>query len=176
MMDAFELDKNPNVKPDIITFNSLLNACAFEKADSEADRAATIEVAIRSLEAFQARAPKYGWPNHVTYSKMLLAIGRQMPMNERRLDLAEATFWQCCKAGQVSPSVISHLRNALDAGRLQKILGSALIVNQDNKFLYDMRRLPNEWRRYAPTRRKERSRKRQNLSKQVSTKSGKTTS
>jgi len=157
MMEAYESGRNSSVKPDIITCNSILNACAFERADSDADRAAAVEIAIQSLEAFQAPAPKYGWPNQITYSNMLLTIGRQMPMNDRRLDLAEATFWQCCKAGHVSALVISHLRIALDAERLQSILGSALIVNRDDKFSYDMRKLPHEWRRFAPQQ-KDRSR------------------
>lgn len=159
MMDAYESGRNSNVKPDIITCNSILNACAFERADSDADRAATVEVAIKSLEAFQGPAPKYGWPNHITFSNMLLTIGRQMPMNERRLDLAEATFWQCCKAGHVSALVISHLRNALDAQRLKSILGSALFVNRDDKFSYDMRKLPRDWKRFAPQRKVRRSKR-----------------
>lgn len=150
MMDAFESGKNSNLKPDIITCNSLLNACAFETADSEADRAATMEIAIQCLETFQASAPTYGWPNHLTFGNMLLAIGRQMPMSERRLDLAEATFWQCCKAGHVSALVISHLRNALDEKRLKSVMGSSLFVNRADAFSYDMRRLPQEWRRCAP--------------------------
>jgi hypothetical protein len=109
-----------------------------------------MEIAIQSLEAFQAPAPTYGWPNHITFSNMLLAIGRQMPMSEMRLDLAEATFWQCCKAGHVSALVISHLRNALDEKRLKSVMGSALFVNRADAFSYDMRRLPREWRRCAP--------------------------
>ena len=43
--------KNPNIKLDIITCTSLLNACAFEKTDSEAGRANTMEIVIKSLEA-----------------------------------------------------------------------------------------------------------------------------
>jgi hypothetical protein len=150
MMGALESGKNPDLKPDITTCNSLLNACAFEISDSEADRAAAMEIAIQSFEAFQAAAPTYGWPNHITFSNMLLTIGRQMPMNDRRLDLAEATFWQCCKAGHVSALVISHLRNALDEKRLKSVMGPALFVNRPDLFSYDMRRLPREWRRCAP--------------------------
>lgn len=169
MMDAYESGRNLKVKPDIVTCNSILNACAFEKNESDADRAATVETAIHILEAFQTAAPKYGWPNHSTYSNMLLTIGRQMPMNERRLDLAEATFWQCCEAGHVSPLVISHLRIALDSKRLKSILGSALSENRGDKFSYDMSKLPCEWRRFAPQR-KARPRKGQNRSRRSASK------
>lgn len=150
MVDAFESGKNPSAKPDTVTCNSLLNACAFEAADSDAERAATMELAIQILEDFQAIAPSYGWPNHVTFSNMLLAIERQMPMSDRRLDLAEATFWQCCEVGHVSALVISNLRNALNDERLESIMGAALSVNRPDAFVYDMRRLPRDWRRYAP--------------------------
>jgi hypothetical protein len=150
MMEALDSGKNPDLKPDITTCNSLLNACAFEKSETEADRAAAMETAIQSLEAFQALAPTYGWPNHMTFRNMLLTIGRQMPVSERHLDLAEATFWQCCKARHVSALVITHLQNAVDENRLKSVMGPALFVNRPDLFSNDIRQLPREWRRCAP--------------------------
>lgn len=154
MQEMFESGENVNARPDVVTYNSLLNACAFETSDSDDDRAATMKIAVQSFEAFQASAPNCGWPNHYTFSNMLLAIARQMPMNAKRENLAEATFWQCCKAGHVSPLVISHLRSAVNAERLQLILGSALLVNEVDRFRYDIHKLPREWRRFAPIRRR----------------------
>lgn len=149
MMDHFN-SGNVNAKPDIVTCNSILNACAFDNGVEESERAATMTIAIQTLEAFQSTAPSFGWPNHVTYGNMLLCISRQMPMSDARLDLAEATFWQCARAGHVSALVISQLRNALDGERLKSLLGSALFVNTPEKFSYDMKSLPRDWRRFAP--------------------------
>jgi hypothetical protein len=101
------------------------------------------------LETFQAPAPTYGWPNRI-FSNMQLAIGRQMPVSERHLLLAKATFWHCSKAGHVNVLVVSHLQNALDEKWLKSVMSAALSVNWPDSFSYDMRRLPREWRRRVP--------------------------
>jgi len=138
---------NTYSKPDIITCNSILNSCAFAIGN---DRAAAMLVAINTLEKFQSAAPEFGWPNHITFGSMLTAISRQMPQSEKRCDLAEATFWQCCEAGHVSTLVVHSLRGAVTPQRLKKILGSALIANNEHLFKFEMRELPAKWKQFAP--------------------------
>jgi hypothetical protein len=95
MLESYESGRNRDAKPDIITCNSVLNACAYENAVlTEADRAEIMEISIQTLEEFQSAAPTFGWPNYLTFSHVLLAISKHMPPNDRRSDLAEATFWQ----------------------------------------------------------------------------------
>lgn len=94
MIDLHESGKIFDVKPDIITCNSVLNACAFDTASTDSERAELMDTIVQTLEIFQTAAPKYGYPDHSTYSQVLSGISKHMPMNERRLDMAEATFWQ----------------------------------------------------------------------------------
>jgi hypothetical protein len=75
----------------------VLNACAFETARTDSERAELMDIIVRTLEIFQMAVPKYGYPDHSTYSQVLLGISKHMPMNDRRLDMAETTFWQVSK-------------------------------------------------------------------------------
>ena len=136
-----------DAKPDVITCNSILNACAFATGS---DRVKTMQVAIDTLEKFQSAAPEFGWPNHISYANMLMAISRQMPQSEKRCDLAEVTFWQCCEAGHVSILVVHSLRGAVTPSRLKKILGPALIANSESSFRFELREMPAKWKQFAP--------------------------
>lgn len=148
LMDMLQPDSN--VKPDIITANSVLHCCAFAVTDSEAHKEKVMECAIKTLEIFTCDTPLYGWPDHITFSNMLLTIAKQMPLNEKRVSLAEATFWQCCEGGHVSSLVLQRLRLAIPPERLASLLGSAIVKNTKSSFVFDMQELPVEWRTHAP--------------------------
>ena len=105
MKSLYESGTNLDAKPDIITCNSILNACAFEDTASNPERAAEVmQNVVTIFEEFQSSTPIYGHPNYLTYAHVLLAISRHMPMNSRRNELAEATFWQVGTV--VAPSVV----------------------------------------------------------------------
>lgn len=144
------LDRDSLVKPDIITANSVLHTCAFAASETESERAKAMEVAIQTLEIFTRDADKYGKPDHITFGNMLLAIAKQMPMSEKRISLAEATFWTCCEAGYVCSLVVQRLKLALPSERLTAILGSAILKNTESSFVFNMKELPAEWQKYAP--------------------------
>lgn len=101
MIDLYESRTNRLAKPDIITCNSILNACAFEKVVTESERAAVMQVVAQTLEDFQSSSPTFGYPNYLTYSLVLLSISRHMPVGPRRTELSEATFWQVRSRGGV---------------------------------------------------------------------------
>ena len=94
MFDSNESGQNIDAKPDIVTCNSVLNACAFETGCSKADRRTTMDIVVNTFETFQSASPLYGSPDHVTYAQVLLAISKHMSMDETRRKLAETTFYQ----------------------------------------------------------------------------------
>lgn len=113
MLSLYESGENLDLKPDIITCNSVLNACAFEIAESKDERAAVMDIVVRTFEVFQSSAPSFGWPNHITYGYVLLAITKHMPTSAKRLEAAEVTFWQACRSGHLGALVVTQLRLAL---------------------------------------------------------------
>lgn len=94
MIEEYTSNKNSSVQPDIITCNSVLNACAFSKAESESEKAKLMDIVIQTFEIFQSAAPTYGYPDHSTYAQVLSAISKHMPKGDRRSGMAESTFWQ----------------------------------------------------------------------------------
>lgn len=151
MLHLFETGSNRSAKPDIITCNSVLNACAYDTADTPLERAELIDIVVTTFEDFQANQAKFGRLNHVTYATVLIAISKHMEPSEQRSDLAEATFWQCAKAGHVSVLVIMQLHNALPWERCKKILGSALLSGEGENLRFIFNDLPKEWTRHAPS-------------------------
>lgn len=151
MLDLYTSGTNIHVKPDIITCNSVLNACAYETARSDADKAAILNVVVHTLEDFQSRAPEFGWPNHITYANVLLAIGRHTSSDDgKRIDLAEATFWQCCQSGHVSVLVINNLYSVIPWDRFSSLLGNALLSQEHESLHFNWKMLPKEWTRFSP--------------------------
>jgi hypothetical protein len=166
MLHLYRSRKNPDAKPDIITCNSVLNACAFEDAETASEHAAIMNVAVQILEDFQSAAPTFGRPNHVTYANTLRSIEKHMLLAKdgdgkaeddcQRCDLAETAFWQCSQIGGVSVLVVTNLALVLPWDRLKKLLGPALLNMEGESLRFNYRMLPREWTKYAPQPRERR--------------------
>lgn len=154
MMNLYTSGKNPRARPDIITCNSVLNACAYEKVDpKEVDVSSEtiMNMVVDTFETFQTKAPEFGWPNHMTFANVLMAISRHVPPGAKRTELAEAAFLQCCQSGHVSVLVITQLHAALPWGNFAKLMGPALFSGENEKLGFNLRKLPPEWVRFAPS-------------------------
>jgi len=151
MMELYISRKNVLARPDIITCNSVLNACAFDHADSDDERAFILNIVAQTLEDFQTSAPKFGWPNHLSYAYALNAIEKHVLDPQKRAEMAEAIFWQCCQSGHVSVLVVTCLHRTLSPWkRFAELLGDALSSSAGEKLHFNYRRLPKEWTRHAP--------------------------
>jgi hypothetical protein len=142
--------KNPSAKPDIITCNSILNACAYSEASLDWERAELMDIVVQTYEIFQTAAPSYGNPDQITYAQVLLAISKLMEPDERRFNMAKTTFWQCCENGYLNPLVVTNLHLALDWAHFADVMGPCLKSKEGEKLRYDLFRLPREWTRNAP--------------------------
>lgn len=152
MIEVSSSGANNLAKPDIITCNSVLNACAYEKVGTTSLRGEIMDIAVKTLEIFQKRIPKYGYPDHATYSQVLLAMSNHMPAEDKRYEMAEATFWQCCHAGHVSVLVVSALEQTLPWSRFAALMGSALKSKEGERLSYDLTLFPKSWTRHTPNR------------------------
>ena len=150
MVELSDSGENILARPDIITCNSVLNACAFDEPSTESEREEIVRVMVETLELFQKQMPKYGYPDHATFAQVLQAISRQMPPGDKRYEMAEATFWQCCRAGHVSVLVVSALEQALSWSRFAALMGSALRSKEGEKTSFDLKLFPRSWTRHAP--------------------------
>ena len=145
-----EMIESSHAKPDIITCNSILSCCAYAIVETEKERAQALEVAIKVLKTFTSEQPKYGWPDHYTYGNMLVVVASMMPPSEKRTKLSEALFLKCAEAGHVSSLVVNRFRSAAPNEKVREVLGDAVKTLSDNRFVFNMHQIPDQWKRYAP--------------------------
>lgn len=150
MMELFVSGKNYRAKPDIITCNAVLNACAYEDAESDEESAGIMTIVVDMLEAFESTAPKFGWPNHQSYALTLAAISRHMQPSSQRTELAQSTFWRCCKSGHVSTLVVNVLHNVVPWETFAELMGPSLFSAENEKLGFNLNKFPSEWTRFAP--------------------------
>ncbi|KAL3915276.1 MAG: hypothetical protein SGILL_005730 [Bacillariaceae sp.] len=155
MIDLGDSRKLPNARPDIISFNSLLNACAYEKPNPNASNNDILEIATETYERLCSGKgdSSYGRPDVSTYVQMLINIINHIPRHDERRELmSEAVFFRCAEEGLVGPAVVSKLAFALSKPRFQDIMGEALDKEKHDagKLVFDVDLLPQSWTAKIP--------------------------
>lgn len=150
MLSLYRSRENPWAKPDIIACNTVLNACSFDTPETHEERKQIIEIVVDVLETFQSVAPRYGWPNHLTYCYTLQSIKKHVLDPEQRAKMAESTFLQCCRSGHVSVLVVVNLQDTMEWPRFSRLLGDALTSKEGEDLFFQFKKLPENWTRFAP--------------------------
>jgi PPR repeat len=150
MIDLSKGRDLPRARPDIISYNSVLNACAYEKTTSQADSDEIMKIVIEIFENLTSNTKRRGSPRPQpkTYTQVLIAISNHMPSDsEKKALLAEAVFFKCAEDGLVNPQVVMVLDGILPKSRFQDIMGDALNkeLHDSGKLGFDLKNLPLEW-------------------------------
>mmetsp|Transcript_19775 Transcript_19775/g.28865 ORF Transcript_19775/g.28865 Transcript_19775/m.28865 type:complete len:175 (-) Transcript_19775:1252-1776(-) len=145
MVELYESKENVEAKPDLISLNSLLNACAFTDRRDEKAAAAAVDIAIKAYELFQKE--EYGKLNHLTYGLMIMVFNKLLPWNNLRTDLMKNIFYQACQTGNLSGFVVSQLQHGIATKDLKELFGKAAVVDKTKTVRIDKRRVPKEWSR-----------------------------
>lgn len=175
MLHLYKRKESLDAKPDLITLNSLLNACAFSNVHDKEEASEAVDIAIKAYELYQSEAPLFGVPNHLTYGTMLMIFNKLLPQNELRDELMKNLFYQCCDEGHVSGFVVvsglpfkffsftchsssyqqvalqspqSQLQHGFSDKALRQLFGKAA-VNDGENLVIDKRKVPKNWSRYA---------------------------
>jgi len=90
MIDLHENDGSRDTMPNIICYNTVLNACAFSAQGSEAERRRAFAVAVEIFN--QMRQGKFVSPDAVSYGNMLKACANLLPPGEQRSAIAARLF------------------------------------------------------------------------------------
>ncbi len=139
-------DDNRNVRPNEISYTSVLNSCAYSIADDQYIRRRALDTAIFTFE--ELKDSPYCKPNHVSYSMFLACIANLIPSDDeqRRITVVEPVFLQCCKDGQVNQLVLNQLKLAAPEDLFQKLLGQAVHKKKGILHRVTVDDLPAEWR------------------------------
>jgi len=153
MLSLYKTGENKDAKPDLITLNSLLNACAFANVDNAKESSEAVDIAIKAYEKYQSEAPLYGTPNHVSYGTMLMIFNKLLPQTNTRNELMKNVFYKCCEKGHLSGFVVSQLQKGFADSTLKELFGKAA-VHDGKSIVIDKRKVPSDWSRFAGGRSK----------------------
>lgn len=110
---------NLAARPNILTFNSLLNACAFVNGKS-----------ARKVEAFAIMVAatnllkKFTVADQTTYGTILRCCSTLLPPGDtRRTELVDTAFRKACDEGKVGQLVLKQLKFAAAGTQYQDLLG-----------------------------------------------------
>mmetsp|Transcript_7805 Transcript_7805/g.17616 ORF Transcript_7805/g.17616 Transcript_7805/m.17616 type:complete len:748 (-) Transcript_7805:33-2276(-) len=141
MLDLYTSESNLQAKPNIVTLNSLLNACAFARVKGEEGHAAAIlEVATNAFEKFADG--EYGSANGLTYFTMLKIFNKFLPMNDDRTEKMKNVFHQCCENGYLDKKVFNQLEKGVPTNELKYLLGNGFSMDAAGKVRIDKRKIP----------------------------------
>ena len=145
MIDLYESGRIGTTRPDVVSFNQVMNACAFEKPSSQVTSEEIIRIAIDTFEMIKQNNT-FGRPNQNTYPMVLLAIENHMPEDDdKRIPLVEAIFRECAQDGLVSIRLVTILNDVLPYPRFRELMGKALLSSDGEKLSFDLNKLPSQW-------------------------------
>mmetsp|Transcript_37220 Transcript_37220/g.89094 ORF Transcript_37220/g.89094 Transcript_37220/m.89094 type:complete len:724 (+) Transcript_37220:152-2323(+) len=103
--DLLQRMTREGIRPNVICFNAVLNACAFTGNEDEKEEAFTI-----ACFAFdQLRGDPDLAPSHISYGTFLKACRKLMPAGDVRDRLVKGLFRRCCSQGLVSHFVLKEM-------------------------------------------------------------------
>lgn len=137
---------NKECKPDVVTLNCILNACAFtSKSDPIAVNNA-VKVAVNTYELFQDKSSAFGPPDHLSYGLLLMVLNKLLCQSNLRTDLMKNIFYQCSRAGCLNGFVVNQLKQGVSSRDLKELLGhAAVVVDKTKSVRIDKRKVPKQW-------------------------------
>lgn len=98
-----------NLRPDVTTASSVINAAAYYTGNSDG-RADAFEIALRTFRKISEWKDEQ--PNNITFGTLFKAIDNLLPYGEHREEMVQTLFDDCCEGGNVDGFVMSQLRRA----------------------------------------------------------------
>ena len=101
---------NLSCRPNVISYNSVLNAAAFSSKDCEqGEQEEAFKVACLTFD--ELRMSDYLQPTHISYGTFLKAIKNLMPDSDVRDNLVQGLFRKASMDGLVSDFVLKEMRD-----------------------------------------------------------------
>jgi len=110
-----------SLRPNVVIFNSVLNACAYSIGDDSEQRNA-LEIASAMMKELEKSS--YGKADHITYGTFLKVCENELPQSEQRSRLVDIIFRKCVRDGQVGQFVLDQMRAMATRSELEELVGA----------------------------------------------------
>ena len=122
MRKRYLQNRSKKVKPNVVAFTAVLNACALPVEESEKEDA----FAIAQLTMSELLVGDMDKPNFLSFAAFLSAISSTLDPSEERDKIVEEAFKQCRDAGQVGQIVLEKLCTAASPELFCELVGSCM--------------------------------------------------
>jgi hypothetical protein len=109
--------KQVSLRPLTITYNNILNACAFSDSREENNKE-ILEIALSILSEAQETCGA----NYITYGTFLRVVGKFEDDSSERWRLTRDTFRSCCADGQLTKLVMNQVKFATKSATQYSLL------------------------------------------------------
>jgi hypothetical protein len=136
------------IRPDVTTYSSVINCCAYYVGD-DAGRREALDVALRTFQKIRNDKQCEDGPNMITFGTVFKAIAKLMPVGENRDKLVASLFAECRDTGQVGTFVLSQVKAASSADLYNELilLPANLTISDENNFDKIANFMPQAWGR-----------------------------
>jgi hypothetical protein len=152
MIDLHKKDGSQFMKPNVICYNTVLNACAFSASPgtSESERRQALAVAVRTFNLMRQSGDS-NIVDAVSYGNMLKACANLLPPGDQRSAIASRLFASCCADGLVGGMCLDEIRRCMPPSLFLSLLadcGYDTPQRQQRKtYSVTLVELPQKWTR-----------------------------
>ena len=137
-------DGETNIKPDITTYSSVINCCAYYTGPF-GGRSAAFDVAWRTFRRIKESDDLT--VNNIVYGTLFKAIGKLTVRDRKQNDMIEDLFKECCQSGQVCIFVLSQVRSSSSTELFRNLLPESIETQDARNLEKILNKMPREWSR-----------------------------
>jgi hypothetical protein len=120
-----------NVRPDITTYSSVINCCAYYSGGDNEGRSMAFEVALRTFAKIRESGEV---PNNITYGTLFKAIAQLTTVDKAsREELVGEYFEKCRNEGQVDTFVLSQVRASSSLKLFRRLVLEPWSITAENE-------------------------------------------
>jgi hypothetical protein len=147
MIDLHDEEGSCDTKPNVICYNTVLNACAFSALGDDYEKKQALGVAVKVFKMLNEE--RYVRPDAVSYGNMLKCCANLMPPGNARTSMASKIFSTSCEAGMVGGMVLDEIRRSIPSKAFLLLLAKCgyekPLKHHKNALSVELRQLPRQW-------------------------------
>ena len=156
-MNEFYLQTgDASLRPNEVTYNAVLNACAFSAMASDEERKHALTVALRTFQEMQQSSSESSMKSgqrsikadSITYGTLLKCMANLIPVgNPSRTKMSCNLFEKCCAEGLVGEMAWNEFRRSVSKKTLVQTLSKSPKIDIRNRSVakIEVKDLPKDW-------------------------------